>query len=122
MRLNLVYFKYKHHAKSPQNPEKVPFKEVTSLSLRNYVVGEGSKTLENKCLYEMSLLFRCWKENHFNDSICANHMQKLDNCYKNYMKTAAESKKLKQIEIPSPSAKSYTSKQINYMLRMYPNV
>ncbi|CAK9819056.1 Coiled-coil-helix-coiled-coil-helix domain-containing protein 1 [Anthophora plagiata] len=121
MRLNLVYFKNKH-ARAPQNENKVPFKELRPLVLKNYVTGGTNKTLEGKCLFEMSLLFGCWKENQYSNNLCSQQMQNLNKCYQNFLRNAKEEKKGKNDEFPSPDTKTYTIKQINYMLRMYPTV
>lgn len=50
MRLNIIYFKSRHHAKAPQNEKKVPFKEIIPLSLKNSVKG-SSKNVIGKMMY-----------------------------------------------------------------------
>lgn len=50
MRLNIIYFKSRHHAKAAQNEKKVPFKEVSSLHLKDSVKG-GSKNIIGKMMY-----------------------------------------------------------------------
>lgn len=50
MRLNIIYFKSRHHARAPQNEKKVPFKEITSLCLKNSVKG-NSKNIMGKMIY-----------------------------------------------------------------------
>lgn len=80
------------------------------------------RILEDKCLYEMTLIFRCWKENGFESGICDKEMKNLYVCYNKYMKNAAIHKELQKIEIPAPNAKTLTSKQVSYFLRMYPTV
>ncbi|XP_031368788.1 coiled-coil-helix-coiled-coil-helix domain-containing protein 1 [Apis dorsata] len=122
MRLNIIYFKSRHHAKAPQNEKKVPFKEIIPLSLKNSVKGSSKNVIENKCLFEMSLLFGCWKENTFNDKICEKFTQNLNDCYKKYLKNSVIQKKLREIDVPAPDSKILTNKQITYLLRMYPNI
>lgn len=43
MRLSQIFFK--HNARAPQSPDKVPFKEVMQLKLKNRVAGSTTKTL-----------------------------------------------------------------------------
>ncbi|XP_043592586.1 coiled-coil-helix-coiled-coil-helix domain-containing protein 1 isoform X1 [Bombus pyrosoma] len=120
MRLSSIYLK--HNPRAAQNVNKVPFYEVMPLKLKNRICGSTIRTLEDKCLYEMTLLFGCWKENNFEDSMCNKEMKNLYECYNKYMKNTAMKKELQRIEIPNPNAKNLTSKQITYLLRMYPTV
>ncbi|KAG6804413.1 hypothetical protein HZU73_00335 [Apis mellifera caucasica] len=122
MRLNIIYFKSRHHAKAAQNEKKVPFKEVSSLHLKDSVKGGSKNNIENKCLFEMSLLFGCWKENAFNNKVCEKFIQNLNNCHKKYLETSVIQKKLRAIDVPTPDSKTLTNKQITYLLRMYPNI
>lgn len=80
------------------------------------------RILEDKCLYEMTLLFGCWKKSDFKDSACDKEIKNLYTCYNNYMKNAVTHKELQKIEIPAPNAKNLTSKQVTYLLRMYPTI
>ncbi|XP_071862970.1 uncharacterized protein [Bombus fervidus] len=120
MRLNSIYLK--HNPRAAQNVDRVPFNEVMPLKLKNRVCGGKMKTLEDKCLYEMTLLFGCWKENNFEDSKCNKEMGNLYGCYNRYMKNSATYKELQRVEVPTPNTKNLTSKQITYLLRMYPTV
>ncbi|KAK9299775.1 hypothetical protein QLX08_007330 [Tetragonisca angustula] len=120
MRLSQIFFK--HNARSPQNPDKVPFKEVMPLKLRNRVAGGTTKTLEGKCLYEMSLVFACWKNSNFEPNKCHNEVQNFYGCYNRYMKDAALEKEFKKISVPSPDTKVFTKNQITYLLQKYPTV
>ncbi|XP_012175765.1 coiled-coil-helix-coiled-coil-helix domain-containing protein 1 isoform X2 [Bombus terrestris] len=120
MRLSSIYLRHKPRA--AQNVNKVPFYEVMPLELKNRVSGGTVKTLEDKCLYEMTLLFGCWKKGDFEDGTCNNEVKNLYECYNKYMKSAAVNKELQRIEVPAPNAKNLTSKQITYLLRMYPTI
>ncbi|XP_076761039.1 small ribosomal subunit protein mS37 isoform X2 [Xylocopa sonorina] len=119
MKFTPLVFKY---ARSPQNVDKVPPREISRLSLKNRVSGSSKDNMDNKCLYEMSLLFKCWADNKFNDQQCAQETQALNQCYKNYVSFASNQRELKKIDIPTPNAKSFTNKQITHILRMYPTV
>lgn len=77
---------------------------------------------EDKCLFEISLLFKCWKDNEFNQKNCQAIVTKLQECYAKYLKNTAAAKELQKIDIPAPGATSFTNKQINYLLRTYPTV
>lgn len=77
---------------------------------------------EHNCLFEMSLLFGCWKENTIDSKICEKFVQNLNECYKNYLKNITTQKKLREVDIPTPNSKILTTKQITYLLHMYPNV
>ncbi|CAL7936499.1 unnamed protein product [Xylocopa violacea] len=81
MRHTLMYLK---NARSPQNVDKVPIKEVIPLSLKNRVSGGMRNTMESKCLYEISLLFKCWTENEFSDKVCKKQIENLNTCVLNY--------------------------------------
>ncbi|XP_068970660.1 small ribosomal subunit protein mS37 isoform X1 [Bombus flavifrons] len=120
MRLSSIYLK--SGPRAAQNVNKVQFNEVMPLKLKNKVTGGVMKTLEDKCLYEMTLVFSCWKENGFENGICDKEMKNLYVCYNKYMKNAAMNKELQKIEIPVANAKTLTSKQVTYFLRKYPTV
>nr|XP_033195865.1 coiled-coil-helix-coiled-coil-helix domain-containing protein 1 [Bombus vancouverensis nearcticus]XP_033195866.1 coiled-coil-helix-coiled-coil-helix domain-containing protein 1 [Bombus vancouverensis nearcticus] len=120
MKLSSIYLK--RSPRAAQNVNKVPFSEVMPLKLKNRVCGGTMKTLEDKCLYEMTLLFGCWKENDFEKGTCDKEIKNLYGCYNKYMTSAATHKEQQRIEIPAPNAKNLTSKQVTYLLRMYPTV
>lgn len=105
-----------------QNPDTVPLRQMIPLSLKNKVSGAGRKSLEDKCLFEMSLLFRCWEDSNFNDKICSQYMKKLQDCYLNYLKKSSIRKDQHKVDVPTPNSQNMSPKQITYLLRMYPTV
>ncbi|OAD53295.1 hypothetical protein WN48_10488 [Eufriesea mexicana] len=122
MRLNLVYFKRKYTARAPQMEELVPFQELRPLHLKDSIFGKTQKNMSDSCLYEMSLVFACWKDNEFASKACKDLEQNLTKCYEKYLRNTAVLKKFQKRTVPHHDSKVFTSKQISYMLHMYPNV
>ncbi|XP_012148684.2 uncharacterized protein LOC105663583 [Megachile rotundata] len=119
MRLNQIYF---HTRRLPQKENKVPFKELYPLKLKNYVSGVSNRNTENKCLFEMMIVFTCWQKTEFDSSKCSDVIQNLEICHDRLRKNMKEEKISKKKDIPTPGAKSLTDKQLNYILRQYPTV
>ncbi|XP_011634890.1 coiled-coil-helix-coiled-coil-helix domain-containing protein 1 isoform X2 [Pogonomyrmex barbatus] len=119
MKLMSVLFR---NARQPQNENKVPFKAVLPLKLKDHVSSKSQKTLEKGCLYETSLLLTCLEENEFEDKKCIPELKALDECYKNYQKNVQQAHIIKEQMIPVPGSKNQTHKQITYLLRRYPTV
>ncbi|XP_034196624.1 small ribosomal subunit protein mS37 [Osmia lignaria lignaria] len=120
MRLNAVYLgKY---ARSPQSEKKVPFKEAYPLKLQNRVSGRAPTSLQDKCLFEMSLLFNCWKEKEFGFGACNEFELKLQKCYKNLQITMKNQSEQSKKDIPTPETKNFSDKQLTYLLRKYPTI
>ncbi|XP_017888520.1 uncharacterized protein LOC108629991 [Ceratina calcarata] len=105
-----------------QNPNTIPIRQMLPLRLKDKVVESGRNSMEGKCLFEMSLLFKCWEDNDFNDTMCGQYMKNLQQCYQNYMTTTAVRKEQQKIDIPTPNAKNLSTRQISYLLRKYPTV
>ena len=118
MRLTAVYFK--NHARVPQNEKKVPYKEVFPLKLQNKYVGASKNVKEKNCLYEMSLLFACLKDNNFENKLCDSQIEKFQNCVTNFEKHRKHQKQLQQIGVPTPDTVNFTDPQLTYLLRKYP--
>lgn len=105
------------------NPkEPVPFKEMLPLKLRPTVSGKGAKTSDVCCIYEMSVMFSCFKENEFNQSLCSKEIESFQNCYKNHMHTKKARKDKEAKGILTPGEKQLSHKQINTLLKKFPNI
>ncbi|PNF41603.1 hypothetical protein B7P43_G11114 [Cryptotermes secundus] len=72
------------------------------------------------CLYEMSILFACFKNNDFNQALCSKEINNFQSCYKNYMSKKNKKKDQEQQGILVPGEKKLTSKQVNVLLRKFP--
>ncbi|CAG9857390.1 unnamed protein product [Phyllotreta striolata] len=106
----------------PKPVEPVPPKQMLPLQLRNNVSGKGGKTSDVCCIHEMSIMFACFKENEFNQQLCSKEIERFQKCYKDFThdKLRKEEKEAKGILIPGEKKMSH--KQINSLLRKYPNV
>ncbi|XP_023721356.1 uncharacterized protein LOC111872050 isoform X2 [Cryptotermes secundus] len=116
MRLN---YNLRIPARLPQR-EPVPFQEVLPLRLKKAVSGKGDRTSDVACLYEMSILFACFKNNDFNQALCSKEINNFQSCYKNYMSKKNKKKDQEQQGILVPGEKKLTSKQVNVLLRKFP--
>ncbi|KAB0801595.1 hypothetical protein PPYR_03784 [Photinus pyralis] len=104
------------------NPkEPVPFQEILPLKLRPFVSGKGDKTSNVCCLYEMSLVFGCLKENEFKESACGREIKSFQECFTNYNKQKYITKEREAKGILTPGEKRLPYRQLNKLLRMYPN-
>lgn len=101
--------------------EPVPFVSILPLKLRSYISGKGGKMSDVCCIYEMSLMFSCFKQNEFVEGSCSKEIDNFKKCYMNHM----ESKKVKHEKeargLLTPGAKTLSPKQVNLLLKMYPN-
>lgn len=116
MRLNC---NLKIPARLPQT-EPVPFQEILPLRLKKTVSGKGDKTSDVACLYEMSIMFACFKNNDFNQALCSKEISTFQRCYKDYMNKKYKRKDQEQKGILIPGEKKLTSKQVNVLLRKFP--
>lgn len=102
--------------------EPVPFKEILPLKLKPLVSGKGGKVSDVCCIYEMTLMLACFKENEFGATGCAKEIEDFKKCYVNHVtakrnKIARESKGLL-----TAGEKNLSPKQINLLLKKYPNI
>lgn len=101
--------------------EPVPFVEILPLKLRAGVSGKGGKVSEVCCIYEMSLMFSCLKQNEFEEIGCAKEIDNFKKCYVNHTlaKKTKQEREAKGLLIPGE--KSLPSKQLNMLLKQFPN-
>ncbi|KAJ8934128.1 hypothetical protein NQ314_013587 [Rhamnusium bicolor] len=105
------------------NPkEPVPFQEILPLKLKPRVSGKGDKTSEVCCIYEMSVMLSCFKDNEFNQSLCSKEIEAFKKCYTNNLETKKAKKEKEAKCMLTPGEKSLSHKQINLLLRKFPNI
>ena len=63
---------------------KVPFKEVTPLALKNIVSLQSSKHGEKACLNQMMDVIACLSKFDQNQSMCAKEITTFNDCYKTF--------------------------------------
>lgn len=101
--------------------EPVPFQEILPLKLKPVVSGKGEKSSDVCCIYEMSVMLSCFKDNDFDQSLCSKEIDMFKTCYKNHMETKRGKKAKEAKGILTPGEKSLSHKQINMLLRQFPN-
>lgn len=116
MRVSLAYFK----GRRPQSEAKVPYKVANELSLKNYVSNKSVGIAEKGCLHELSLLLTCLRENEFDNFNCPKELKSFENCNKKYLQLSAELKASHNKFVPDANIKILSSKQKNYLLKLYP--
>lgn len=112
-------FSYLLAARTPQR-EPVPFQEILPLKLKNKVSGKGDNTSEIYCLYEMSVLLACFKSNEYNQKVCSKEIENFQQCYNESVKTKQGKKEKEAKGILIPGEKKLSSKQVNTLLRKFP--
>lgn len=117
MKLTSIFFR---NGRQPQNENKVPFKALLPLKLRDFVSSKNVKTTERGCLHEMSLLLTCLEENELEDKRCVPQFKALNECFKIYNDNMAQARSVKEQSVPVPNSKNFTHKQITHLLRRYP--
>lgn len=105
--------------KVPKEP--VPFQEILPLKLKAGVSGKGAKTSEVCCLYEMSVMFSCFKDNEFQQKMCGKEIEAFQKCYTNHVETKKQRIDKEMKGILTPGEKNLSPKQVNMLLRRYPN-
>ncbi|CAD7077528.1 unnamed protein product [Hermetia illucens] len=83
------------NARAPQRESIVPFQEILPLRLKN-------------------------RENDFQESLCSKEVQTFNKCYKTFMDTSFQAKKVDSQGAVKPG-KDLNYKQLNKYMRRYPN-
>lgn len=102
--------------------EPVPFVPILPLKLKPGVSGKGGKMSDVCCIYEMTLMFSCFKENDFGESGCAKEINNFKKCYINHMTTKKAKHEREAKGLLTPGDKNLSPKQINILLKSYPNL
>ncbi|CAH1974932.1 unnamed protein product [Acanthoscelides obtectus] len=102
--------------------EPVHFQAILPLKLKPVVSGKGGKTSDVCCIYEMSVMFNCFKDNDFNQGLCGKEIEQFQNCYTNHLSTKRVRKEKELKGILNPGEKKMSAKQINTLLARHPNI
>ncbi|GAB1861878.1 Coiled-coil-helix-coiled-coil-helix domain-containing protein 1 isoform X2 [Camponotus japonicus] len=119
MKLTSIFFRT---ARAPQNENKVPFKAMLPLKLRDRVSSKNQSVADHGCLQELFLLLTCLEENEYENKRCVPQFKVLEQCYNTHQKNIRRTKIEQEQEVPVPNSKNLTHKQITYFLRRYPTV
>ncbi|KAJ8966746.1 hypothetical protein NQ317_011160 [Molorchus minor] len=88
------------------NPkEPVKFQEILPLKLKGTVSGKGDKTSEVCCIYEMSVMLSCFKDNDFKEALCLKEVEAFKKCYTNHLETKKVKKEKEAKGILTPGLK-----------------
>lgn len=101
--------------------EPVPFQERLPLKLKPTVSGKGDKVSEVCCIQEMSVMLACFKTYEFNQALCSKEIDSFKNCYAKHMNTKQVKKEQAEKGILTPGEKKLSYKQVNILLKRYPN-
>lgn len=105
------------------NPkEPVPFQERLPLRLNPGVSGKGNRTTNVCCIYEMSVMFACFKNNEFDQSLCSKEINEFQKCYTHHVETSRLKQEKEAKGLLTPGEKQLSAKQLNLLLSRYPNV
>lgn len=104
-----------------RSQEPVPFQEILPLKLKSKVSGKGDKASDVCCIYEMSVLFACFKNNDFNQAPCKKEIEAFQNCYLDHLEKTKLKKEREARGILTPGEKKLSHKQINVLLSKFPN-
>lgn len=102
--------------------EPVPFQELLPLKLKGQVSGKGEKSSDVVCLHEMSVLFACLKKNDFNQSMCSKEIGSFQKCYTTSLSKKQTKKEHESKGILTPGQKNLTHKQVNQLLKRFPDL
>ncbi|KAL7300571.1 hypothetical protein TKK_0006565 [Trichogramma kaykai] len=116
----LFAFRAPGRGRKPQPPDATVFQAILPLKLKDRVSGKHDKSKAGDCLYEMSLVIACLKENDYENKLCQKEVSAFNGCYKKYLKETAESKAAQQKGILVPGDRNMTRKQISRLLKIRP--
>lgn len=108
--------------RKPQNINKVPFEEVLPLRLRPFITGKGDGSSDVACLFEMSVLFACLKENDFHQQSCSKEIGTFQKCYNDHLVSKNAKKTGNTTPEITPKNERMGYKQVNKVLKRYPPV
>ncbi|XP_066477829.1 small ribosomal subunit protein mS37 [Tiliqua scincoides] len=94
-----------------------PVKPPRPLVLADRVSSRRLQLGEATCVTEMSLMMACWKQNEFNDAVCAKEIQTFLDCA-----AKAEAERKEKITLESLNQlRNLDAKQVNKLLKRFPN-
>lgn len=106
--------------RGPQQLNKVPFKALLPLRIRNYVSGKSDRTAEVPCLQELSVLFASMKNNEFNDSFCRQEIEAVQKAHVAHLNKRFADRQTFNKGVVS-TGRDLTFRQLNKYLNRFPN-
>lgn len=106
--------------RGPQNINRVPFKALLPLRLRNHVSGKSDRTAEVPCLQELSVLFASMKNNEFNETLCRKEIENVQKAHVAHLNKRFADRETFNRGIVS-TGRDLTFRQLNKYLRTFPN-
>jgi len=104
-----------------KNPLEVRFEELLPLKLKDRVSGKGDRSKERACVHEMSIMFACLKKNEFEQSLCSPEISKFQACAtKNHVDKFKRKQAIQEGNI-SVGKDNLSPREINYLLKKFPN-
>lgn len=104
----------------PQEP--VPFEQIMPLKLKATISGKGGRGSEVCCIQEMSIMLACLKKNDFSEQLCPKEIQAFKKCYVTNLETKKVREEKESKGILTPGEKNLSHKQVNILLKKYPNL
>ncbi|XP_030060747.1 small ribosomal subunit protein mS37 [Microcaecilia unicolor] len=95
------------------------FRPSRPLVLADRVANRKIRLGEATCITEMSLMMACWKQNNFNDTVCAKEIQSFFDCN---AKVQAELRAARLNEKTLGQSGRLPPKQANKLLQRFPNI
>lgn len=83
--MRLFFALMRKTARQPQNINKVPFKAVLPMEIRNHVSGKSDRQKQAPCIQELTVLFAKLKDHEFNDELCAKETKILREANREYL-------------------------------------
>ncbi|XP_014471407.1 PREDICTED: coiled-coil-helix-coiled-coil-helix domain-containing protein 1 [Dinoponera quadriceps] len=109
-----------NNSRKPQNVNKVPFKAMMSLVLKDYVTTKDYKVADRGCLHEMSMLLSCLEENEYEDKNCIPQFNSFNACFNRFNHNLQTRKIQSGKKMPVPNSNNHTPLQITSLLRKFP--
>ncbi|XP_050434772.1 coiled-coil-helix-coiled-coil-helix domain-containing protein 1 [Adelges cooleyi] len=120
MRLSPIQ-QFRDMRKYTKNPNKVKFEELLPLKLKNSVSGKGDRSKERACVHEMTIMFACFKKNEFDQGVCLDEISKFQTCAKKHQVDKHTRKIAMQEGTISTGQYNLTPREINHLLKKFPN-
>ncbi|KAK6638240.1 hypothetical protein RUM44_008669 [Polyplax serrata] len=108
-------------ARKPQNPNKVPYKEVVPLKLNSQLHSSGAGDQPNICLEEMALVLGCLKKSNYKEELCNNELMRFQKCFLTHERVKNAQKKERAIQSKKEKNGVFVS-PINRLLLRFPNL
>lgn len=80
-----LFFALMGNGRWPQKIDKVPFRALLPLKLRNRVSGKSDRQKLAPCIQELTALFAKMKEHEFDEQLCAKEIETLRKANRDYL-------------------------------------